>query len=91
MSDLDLAQLRRLAEAATPGPWRFVPEGDLIVKREPDGGDQMIADTDWNADTVRVRGFGAGLPIDANGEFIAAMSPEVVLALIDLIEREGKT
>ena len=72
----DVAELRRLAEAATPGPWdcyrphpayraysvdQVMPEGHL--------GETVAVTEDTNA--------------DANGLYIAAANPAAVLALLD--------
>ena len=70
---IDHAELRRLAIAATPGPW--TADGDLVAQprghyRIPIcGGDQC----------------NFLIPVDA--EFIAAANPMTVLALLDEVDR----
>lgn len=69
----DLAELKRLAQKATPGPWTYYAYGaDVRGQRNT-----LIAD---------VRGYGAGLPVDANGSFMAAANPQTILALIERLE-----
>lgn len=55
----------------TPGPWRFDPDGDFIWS-VPSGAESpdVIAD---------VRGYGANLPREANGQLLAA-APELLEA-----------
>ncbi len=83
----DLDALERLAKAATPGPWVY--DGIAFVGKEnvPGKGFQMIADNDRETGCLRPRGFGAGLPLDANGKFIAAANPQTVLALVAEVRR----
>jgi hypothetical protein len=83
MIPTDLAKLKALAQAATPGPWRDCPM-DMFVFG-PGGGD-MIASTDDNGELL-IRGHGARLPMEANARYIAAVDPTTVLALIAEIER----
>ncbi|SFB19566.1 ead/Ea22-like family protein [Azotobacter beijerinckii] len=79
----DWSELKRLAEAATPGPWRIGKanrdESDIRIHGAGDG--SIVADVCsdvWD-------------DADANAEFIAAANPAVVLALIaeneKLVER----
>lgn len=77
---IDVAELKRLAQKATPGPWAY--DADEGVVFGP--GDAPIADA---------RGYGTGLPgwklrarIDANGGLIAAANPQAILALIERLE-----
>lgn len=81
-TDLDLAELRRVAEGATPGPWARDPSEDRIV--------QAGREREW--DSVLT-----GSPIgNCNGDlmgkdedinFIAARSPSVALRLLARLER----
>jgi hypothetical protein len=90
-SKLDLVQLRRLAEAATPGPWvkrkgdRDVVKGPLAVNRRgftegfPNGvGGQSICECD-DMDYSEHQA-------NRNARFIAAFNPTAVLELLDQLE-----
>ncbi len=81
-----LAELKRIAEAASPGPWRYCDHGEMIFARDNIIGDALIAD---------IRGFGSQgtdheIPMKANGEHIAAFDPPTVLSLLAEIERLKK-
>uniref|UniRef100_UPI001872D5EE ead/Ea22-like family protein n=1 Tax=Pseudomonas aeruginosa TaxID=287 RepID=UPI001872D5EE len=68
------AELRRLAEAATPGPWEY--QAPLKV---------LAADRTW---IVLIALSHANCREDkANSRFIAANNPKTVLALLDEIDR----
>ena len=76
---LDLASLRRLAEQATPGPWRsdciLPPEHATrlhTVRSDDDPPTRIIAENCYERD----------------GVFIAACSPTTILALLNVIERQ---
>lgn len=81
---LDLCGLRRIAEAATPGPWVVAAENHEDVrietaapmpKAEHAYGDQtVIGSSEWTHCT------------DEDAAFIAAFNPATVLALLDIIE-----
>lgn len=87
----DHAELRRLAEAATQGPWT-TEHGDLCLPRDRnsvlrhdehpahDGcsGTRTICESQDSLDSSGT---------NPNLEYIAAASPAVVLALLDEIER----
>lgn len=86
------ARLRALASKATTGPWESTGSryGCIYIfgpNRE------MVADKHDDApDVVRLRGTGAGLPQaglpqECNAAYIAAVSPDVVLTLLDELER----
>ena len=78
-------ELRARALAATPGPWAFTNyEGSTHVWCGR-AMSSMVADNHTEGAVCRVRGVGAGLPIMENAAFIAAASPDVVLALLDEI------
>ncbi|EMM8312646.1 ead/Ea22-like family protein [Pseudomonas aeruginosa] len=69
----DHAELRRLAEAATPGPWEY--QAPLKV---------LAADRTW---IVLIALSHANCREDkANSRFIAANNPKTVLALLDEID-----
>jgi hypothetical protein len=70
-----LAKITKIAKSATPGPWVhdsyqtdimfvFGPEIEMIMSRSCEG-------------FAVIRGFGAGLPMDENGEFIANSRQDV--------------
>lgn len=93
---IDLAKLKALAEAATPGPWRYRPDkyDDWGYVRGPS--DDEI-DIGW---TIAVVSAGRHVsvaekdehrrtetdPYGDNAQFIAAANPTAVLALIDRVE-----
>ena len=89
MNANDRAKLRALAMGATPGPWRPCPQKAFIFGPRH----EMIASRSRTQDegepekgTVEIRGFGGGLPMDANHDFIVATGPDVVVALLDALE-----
>ena len=70
----DVAELRRLAEAATPGPWSLTD------------GDPAMSGQHWTIRRqgvagIRISGFTYGFNGDA--AYIAAANPATVLALLD--------
>ena len=71
----DLAELRRLAEAATPGPWRT----EYLMGA---GNDLLTAIIAGRATPDDLRVIGSTLA-ERDGKFVAAASPAVVLALLD--------
>lgn len=75
MTDINLDKLRRMAEAATPGPWDITGNGDW--KREVRG-------PDWN---VAWCGHMSTLRAHADATYIAAVNPATVIALLDRLER----
>jgi hypothetical protein len=79
---LDLAELRRLAEAATPGPWTQIwehsdPEGPYPagVKANDDEPNNWILRNDDDL----------GTEIGLNDAYIAAANPQTILRLLDLL------
>ncbi len=70
--DIDIADLRAKAEAATPGPWTTGDCGDIYYDEETPGGAFLLASTE-NGDRQSAE----------NCTFIAAANPSVVLALLD--------
>lgn len=78
MSDLDLAALRSLAEAAPAGPWPLDEDGPTVTIPNAD-----LPPRDDG--TINTGGFRPELI-----RYLAAVSPDVVLALLDRIgEREA--
>lgn len=70
----DHAELRRLAKAATPGPWGR--DGFYIHTTRKEGGTTYVET--WN--TL------AGIARKENAEFVAAANPKTILALLDEID-----
>jgi hypothetical protein len=70
------AALRKLALAATPGPWKM-DKSRRVLGPAFDGSYRSICD--------QVRG-GSPESADANAALIVALSPERVLLLLDLID-----
>ena len=100
MSDFDLTKLREIAEAATPGPWKFATapaEGSDETAIEYLGGALTgygplcvvwIPETLGDPDGYRLTaatGDGPHALMDAT--HIAAFDPPTVLSLLDEIER----
>lgn len=82
-----LQELRRIAETATPGPWRIIPGTNVFSVVAPETQNQrypyyrwaVIADTDPSSVD--------GEQAVANACYIAAFHPSTVLAMLDEIER----
>jgi hypothetical protein len=91
---VDLAELKRLAEAATPGPWGAF---DHYCGRDPETAGQYAQSRlvgPGRFDTVaEVRQGNDDIlgSVDANAAFIAAANPAAVLSLLDLIARQQET
>lgn len=64
---IDRNRLRSLATAATPGPW-WISDMDGQICSGPDDDAVEVGPTDFNA---------------ADNEYVCAVSPDVVLALLD--------
>ena len=75
---LDLDALREKAEKATPGPWRVAP-GTLT---RVDGRRAFVASTFFSV--------GALDQLYANAAYVAAVSPDVILAVLALVEEQRK-
>ena len=74
-----LSNLEEAARKATPGPWQVAAEDGSIEPVLPSGTIAQFEDTGWNRKQT-----------DANAAFIAACSPDTILALIArIIELEG--
>lgn len=72
---IDTANLRALAEAATPGPWIHYPEDNIIVAE----GQEHATLIDVCARSLHV----PPVQRDANAALIAAANPAAILALLD--------
>ncbi len=85
MTRVDLEAAERMLDEATPGPWRpcpqksfvFGPNHEMIASRS-----RVQDDGEPEKGTVEIRGFGAGLPMDANHDLIVA-APTLIRALIE--------
>ncbi|HCF5790964.1 ead/Ea22-like family protein [Pseudomonas aeruginosa] len=81
----DHAELRRLAKAATPGPWvTDAQQNGAIFNIESESGDMCIAMSQENPAPTRLE---INEQRRANAEFIAAANPKTILALLDEIDR----
>jgi hypothetical protein len=78
LSDAEIAEIRRRADLATPGPWRHASEG-IIETEHPKR--QIVALTCRGSNRVS-----PPLPAAANGEFISHARTDV-LRLLTEIER----
>jgi len=77
---IDTKHLRTLAEAATPGPWMRLFGERTVYDRMEDGCRGIpIVRSDCSPPTQKEA---------ANIDYIAACSPDVVLALLDALERK---
>lgn len=77
---IDTKNLRVLAEAATPGPWMRLFGERTVYDRMEDGCRGIaIVRSDYSPPTQKEA---------ANIDYIAACSPDVVLALLDALERK---
>ena len=84
MADLTperLAELRRIAEAATPGPWawRMSKDGRIL--------DLITLETGYNEEIITPSHINAWLQVKGGlKDFIPAFDPATALALLDRIE-----
>ncbi|MFO6387249.1 ead/Ea22-like family protein [Pseudomonas aeruginosa] len=77
----DHAELRRLAEAATPGPWvTDAQQNGAIFNIESESGDMCIAMSQENPAPTRLE---INEQRRANAEFIAAANPQAILGLLE--------
>jgi hypothetical protein len=80
MTPSALDRLETLADEATPGPWKYIPDDER---------------DDWqlvNDEAVWIKQDDSGVPIlKADGEYIAAANPTTIKTLIQVIReaREG--
>src|SRR5690606_1065250 len=75
-----LAELRRIAEAATPGPWewRMSKDGRIL--------DLITLETGYNEEIITPSHVSAWLQVNRGlKDFIPAFDPPTVLALLDEI------
>ncbi|MFG8224629.1 ead/Ea22-like family protein [Pseudomonas aeruginosa] len=80
----DHAELRRLAKAATPGPWvTDAQKNGAIFNIESESGDMCIAMSQENPAPTRLE---INEQRRANAEWIAAANPKTILALLDEID-----
>ncbi|EOA4329558.1 ead/Ea22-like family protein [Pseudomonas aeruginosa] len=80
----DHAELRRLAKAATPGPWvTDAQKNGAIFNIESESGDMCIAMSQENPAPTRLE---INEQRRANAEWIAAANPKAILALLDQID-----
>lgn len=80
---MDLKTIKDLRAKITPGPWKYDGIGYIFAGEE----NQMIADDGGPSEEgVRIRGFGARLPMDINAQFIA-QAPAMIDFLISEVER----
>lgn len=84
---IDINELRRLTQAATPGPWKMLPVGD---RRQ----NFAVADSEFlSILTVTDEGgatFGTVYD-DADAKFIAAANPAAINELLDRLEAAEKS
>jgi len=79
---INTKHLRTLAEAATPGPWMRLFGERTVYDRMEDGCRGIpIVRSDCSPPTQKEA---------ANIDYIAACSPDVVLALLDALERKDR-
>ncbi len=83
---MDNDKLRKLAEAATPGPWA-VKMGDIVQLTDAGKGYPLDMYPDSADIASRCDCGNGGRIADNNSAFIAAASPDRVIALLDEIER----
>lgn len=81
MGDLDMKELRRLASAASPGPWRAEDTNGALLSKV------VVSTFSGSNGSTCVIGACAGPDREANAGLIAAANPTTVLALIDRLER----
>lgn len=83
---IDHNELRKLAEAATPGPWEWEEPSDDLY---PVGDESLV--TAWNEEDGYPKSVVTSWGYDADGvtasaedrAFIAAANPKALLALLD--------
>lgn len=71
LTPAERADLRQKAEEATPGPWEHVPFSDEVIEAADREHTQIATSNDSVADAA----------------YIAAISPDRLLALLDEVER----
>lgn len=83
MSEIDTANLREIASAATPGPW-FEDDAGWLVIRQQSMDDPVICDLVDQGDADDPNHYGTEAD---NATHIAAFDPTTALALLDEIDR----
>lgn len=84
----DYSELKKLAEAATPGPW--ISAGPSFGSDSPRYCEEVLVDREGDEDdTYTVCEAPAGLRSESTSDmvFIAAANPATVLALISEVDR----
>lgn len=88
--NVDLNLLKKLITNATPGPWAYEAHGDTGqygVGVICDKNDKPISGYSENYDLTIIDAIAVEVNSAENASYIAAVSPDVVLALITEIER----
>ena len=80
---IDINKLRRLAQAATPGPWYATGKLTRYVEARIDGG--LIQEVAACGPTKADGGYGPQQ--EANASLIAAANPATIFELLDRLER----
>lgn len=75
---MNIEELKRLAEAATPGPWEYQKDG----KDFPVNGYVTVRDCIYSVCVLPYEGIRADDRVTDNGLFIAAANPAAILELI---------
>jgi len=76
---IDIKELRRLAEAATPGPWVMNEIDNSEINHNDQNGDAIVGMYDYEA---------GGVIHQDDALFIAASNPSAILSLLDHIEQQ---
>lgn len=79
---IDINELRRLAQAATPGPWYVTGKLTRYVEARIDGG--LIQEVAACGPTKADGGYGPQQ--EANARLLAAANPAAILELLDRLE-----
>ena len=87
---IDTKQLRKLAEAATPGPWWIDSHGSTMVN--PETLDTVFITSDRMGPSVRHEDTGnlSRWRNDNDASFIAAANPTAILELLDLLDTRNR-
>jgi len=93
-----LRELRRVAEAATPGPWRaggrkFKTVAEIVAVLEDmvrSGGLELYFVVLEEDRSTAVAVTGNGPTSDANARYIAAFDPPTVLAMLDALDEQER-
>jgi len=75
---MNIEELKRLAEAATPGPWEYQKDS----KDFPVNGYVTVRDCIFSVCVLPYEGIRADDRVTDNGRFIAAANPTAILELI---------